>query len=156
MFFILLCIVLQNLIPTLTNLSSEYHVVSKEINNHQFSFLPYFCSKLVVETIFTILVNLIFVSITYYLSNYPMEIDRFLNYSGILILFSLCIQSQSLIIASLFVDNFFATIYIGLVTIFPLLLYTGYLIKIFHMPRIFRIFSNVFPSYYTYEVMLIR
>ena len=155
MFFILLVIVLTNLIPTLTSLSTEYHVVSKEINNLNFNYFPYFCSKIVVETLFTILVNLIFISITYYLTNYPLELKRFSIYAGVLILFSLIVQAQSLIIASLFVGNFFATIYIGLITVFPLLLYTGYLIKVFHMPECFKVFSHVFPSYYTYNVMLI-
>lgn len=137
LFFSLLIVVLTSGLPVLVGISAELPVLRRELRNGHYGFPAYFIAKTLVDSVLLIVLLNTYSFITYFLNGQLFESRRLLLTLEALTWTGLIAESQSLIIASLFSNNLFVSVYIGVLTSIPCFLFTGNLPRWLHELSLF-------------------
>lgn len=92
-----------------------------------------------------------YVSVTYYLTGQLMEQFRFINFSLIFVLTAFVAQCHGIIVSAIFSKNIMTAVFLGPVTALPLLLFSGFLVRIERMPWIIRPFTYLSYMRFAFE-----
>ncbi|XP_054158376.1 ATP-binding cassette sub-family G member 1-like [Oppia nitens] len=146
---------LSGLSPTLLNFPKEMHVFHKEYHNNWYSCITYYTAKMISDLPLQIITPLIYISITYWWSNQPAEINRFIILNTIAILLSLLAQSLGECCSAIYMDNQNAAVFAGGLLPLPMILFGGFLARIDRMPAYMRPASWLSFLRFAFEAMLI-
>lgn len=138
----------------LTSLSFplNMHVLLKEVRNGWYSIPTYFIGKTLADFPLEFILPTVTLMITYPLTGQPSSYLewRFFVATGIFVVTSLIAQTQGLIFGALFMNAMQAAVFVAPVSTTPLILLSGFLIRISQMPIYLQQLSNL--SYFRYAI----
>lgn len=138
----------------LTSLSFplNMHVLLKEVRNGWYSIPTYFIGKTLADFPLEFILPTLTLMITYPLTGQPSSYMewRFLLATGIFVITSLIAQTQGLIFGALFMNAMQAAVFVAPVSTTPLILLSGFLIRISQMPVYLQRLSSL--SYFRYAI----
>lgn len=138
----------------LTSLSFplNMHVLLKEVRNGWYSIPTYFIGKTLADFPLEFILPTVTLVITYPLTGQPSSYFewRFLLATGIFVVTSLIAQTQGLIFGALFMNAMQAAVFVAPVSTTPLILLSGFLIRISQMPSYLQTLSAF--SYFRYAI----
>jgi len=138
----------------LTSLSFplNMHVLLKEVRNGWYSIPTYFIGKTLADFPLEFILPTVTLMITYPLTGQPSSYLewRFLLATGIFVVTSLIAQTQGLIFGALFMNAMQAAVFVAPVSTTPLILLSGFLIRISQMPIYLQKLSTL--SYFRYAI----
>lgn len=138
----------------LTSLSFplNMHVLLKEVRNGWYSIPTYFIGKTLADFPLEFILPTVTLMITYPLTGQPSSYMewRFLLATGIFVVTSLIAQTQGLIFGALFMNAMQAAVFVAPVSTTPLILLSGFLIRISQMPSYLQKLSSL--SYFRYAI----
>lgn len=138
----------------LTSLSFplNMHVLLKEVRNGWYSIPTYFIGKTLADFPLEFILPTVTLMITYPLTGQPSSYMewRFLLATGIFVVTSLIAQTQGLIFGALFMNAMQAAVFVAPVSTTPLILLSGFLIRISQMPAYLQTLSTF--SYFRYAI----
>lgn len=138
----------------LTSLSFplNMHVLLKEVRNGWYSIPTYFIGKTLADFPLEFILPTVTLMITYPLTGQPSSYLewRFLLATGIFVITSLIAQTQGLIFGALFMNAMQAAVFVAPVSTTPLILLSGFLIRISQMPVYLQKLSSL--SYFRYAI----
>ncbi|XP_015793118.1 ATP-binding cassette sub-family G member 1-like [Tetranychus urticae] len=155
LFFSLLLLMFGSLTPMLITFPLELSIFIKEKSNGWYGVGSYFLARTLADLPFQLFNSILYVSITYYMNGQIHDWDRFLAYLFICVMVSLIGQSHGLAVGSFFVHNVTAAVFLGPASCLPLLLFSGFLVKIETMPAILRPLTNLSYIRFGFEGVLI-
>jgi ATP-binding cassette, subfamily G (WHITE), member 1 len=109
---------------------SELPVIKREHFNRWYSFTAYYMSLILADIPMQILCTIIYLLITYFLTNQPLELFRFGAFFLINLLCSFVAQGLGLVVSSLF--NVKWGCIFGNMFICPFLLFSGFFVQLEH------------------------
>lgn len=138
----------------LTSLSFplNMHVLLKEVRNGWYSIPTYFIGKTIADFPLEFVLPTVTLMITYPLTGQPSSYMewRFLLATAIFVITSLIAQTQGLIFGALFMNAMQAAVFVAPVSTTPLILLSGFLIRISQMPSYLQWLSTL--SYFRYAI----
>lgn len=138
----------------LTSLSFplNMHVLLKEVRNGWYSLPTYFIGKTLADFPLEFILPVVTLIITYPLTGQPSSYLewRFLLATGVFVVTSLIAQTQGLIFGALFMNAMQAAVFVAPVSTTPLILLSGFLIRIKQMPSYLQTLSAF--SYFRYAI----
>lgn len=138
----------------LTSLSFplNMHVLLKEVRNGWYSIPTYFIGKTLADFPLEFILPTVTLMITYPLTGQPGSYFewRFFLATGIFVITSLIAQTQGLIFGALFMNAMQAAVFVAPVSTTPLILLSGFLIRISQMPVYLQKLSSL--SYFRYAI----
>lgn len=138
----------------LTSLSFplNMHVLLKEVRNGWYSIPTYFIGKTLADFPLEFILPTLTLMITYPLTGQPSSYMewRFLLATSIFVVTSLIAQTQGLIFGALFMNAMQAAVFVAPVSTTPLILLSGFLIRISQMPAYLQKLSCL--SYFRYAI----
>lgn len=138
----------------LTSLSFplNMHVLLKEVRNGWYSIPTYFIGKTLADFPLEFILPTVTLMITYPLTGQPSSYLewRFILATLIFVVTSLIAQTQGLIFGALFMNAMQAAVFVAPVSTTPLILLSGFLIRVSQMPAYLQKLSNL--SYFRYAI----
>uniref|UniRef100_A0A6G1S5P4 ATP-binding cassette sub-family G member 1 n=1 Tax=Aceria tosichella TaxID=561515 RepID=A0A6G1S5P4_9ACAR len=138
----------------LTSLSFplNMHVLLKEVRNGWYSIPTYFIGKTLADFPLEFILPTLTLMITYPLTGQPSSYMewRFLLATSVFVVTSLIAQTQGLIFGALFMNAMQAAVFVAPVSTTPLILLSGFLIRISQMPAYLQKLSTL--SYFRYAI----
>lgn len=138
----------------LTSLSFplNMHVLLKEVRNGWYSIPTYFIGKTLADFPLEFLLPTVTLMITYPMTGQPSSAYewRFITATLVFVVTSLIAQTQGLIFGALFMNAMQAAVFIAPVSTTPLILLSGFLIRIKKMPIYLQYLSSF--SYFRYAI----
>lgn len=138
----------------LTSLSFplNMHVLLKEVRNGWYSIPTYFIGKSLADFPLEFILPTLTLMITYPLTGQPSSYMewRFLLATSVFVVTSLIAQTQGLIFGALFMNAMQAAVFVAPVSTTPLILLSGFLIRISQMPLYLQKLSSL--SYFRYAI----
>lgn len=138
----------------LTSLSFplNMHVLLKEVRNGWYSLPTYFIGKTLADFPLEFILPVVTLIITYPLTGQPDSYLewRFVAATAVFVITSLIAQTQGLIFGALFMNAMQAAVFVAPVSTTPLILLSGFLIRISQMPSYLQTLSAF--SYFRYAI----
>lgn len=138
----------------LTSLSFplNMHVLLKEVRNGWYSLPTYFIGKTLADFPLEFILPVVTLIITYPLTGQPESYLewRFIAATAVFVITSLIAQTQGLIFGALFMNAMQAAVFVAPVSTTPLILLSGFLIRISQMPSYLQTLSAF--SYFRYAI----
>ncbi|CAG2107633.1 unnamed protein product, partial [Medioppia subpectinata] len=119
---------------------AEMHTFLKEYRNGWYSVYSYYMAKVIVDTFWQLTIPLLMIIPAFVGTGqfYETERWRFHYFIAICLLLALSSTSMGLIVSAYLMDSPTAAAFIGIVTAFPLFLFSGFMIPVKDMPNGFR------------------
>ncbi|XP_059477912.1 ATP-binding cassette subfamily G member 4-like [Neocloeon triangulifer] len=151
-FFMMLFLFFSNAMPTVLTFPSEMSVMLREHLNGWYSIKAYYLARSIADIPLQIMCPTIFLLISYYLSNQPMEFHRFAHLWLVGILLTLLAQSLGLFVGA--ASDVKMGIFLVPVISIPMLLFSGYFVPVADIPVALRWLSHLSVFYYAFEACL--
>ena len=132
----------------------EIMTTLKEIRNSWYSVSVYMISKTIAELPSLFVSVIVAISVAYYLTEQIWVLWRFLQFALLMVIFSWVCESYGMLIGIVIKDMISATLVTMALTL-PILIYSGFLIKIEHMSWYHRIVSYVSFARFAFEGALL-
>ena len=155
LFFNTMVVFFGSLMPTVLTFPSEVSILTKEVQNGWHGMGIYYLAKTLSDLPFQIIFPTLYLAITYIMNHEPPDFMRFSLCLLIILLTGLIGQSFGLIVAAFFANDPFSAVFVAPVSILPLFLFSGFLVKVENMPALFRFLSKFSCMRYSMEGTLI-
>lgn len=131
------------------------HYWCQERTNGWYSCLTYYLAKNLADLPFQVLFTLLYMIITYQMTGQKGEIWRMGIFFGICILVSFISQSIGLLVSAIFVNNVQTAITVAPISCLPLILLSGFFVKIQNITNILLPFTWINYLRHSFEAMII-
>ncbi|XP_011706833.1 PREDICTED: ATP-binding cassette sub-family G member 4-like, partial [Wasmannia auropunctata] len=152
LFFFLLFLFFANAMPAVQMFPTEAAVFLQEHLNNWYSLRSYYSVKVLTDLPMQILCASSFLVISYYMTGQPMEYDRILQAWGVCLLITILGQTVGILTGTAFGTEL--GIFLIPATSIPLLLFSGFFLKLGQMPMYLQPFSFVSFFRYAFEGIL--
>jgi len=153
-FFTLLFLAFAAMMPTVMVFHLEISAFSKERNNCWYSCINYYLAKTLADLPFQMTYTIIYVVIGYYGTGQFSEPWRFFAFLTFCVLISLIGQSLGLFFGTIFVNSVNTAIFSAPITNLPLVLISGFFVRISEMPDYLKPLSNISYLKFAFESTL--
>ena len=145
--------VFSSVLSVLSAFSSERSVFIREHSNGAYSVLVYFCSKILVEYPFQIVIPILVAASSYFAIGLQASVGHFLVFCTALVLVNLCGTNIGLMLSSAFRD---VSIALSLAPLFvlPLMLFSGFFISYDDTPVYVAWIQAISPVRYAFAAMM--
>lgn len=146
-----------SMVPALFSRASENRIIWKEIKNKWYSSHSYLVTSIVIDTIAGCLINSFFGVICYCLQEFPFEDGgwRFFFFISNMCIMTIVGQSIATIVACICSESVQSSIFIGLFSLIPQILLTGFFITWSHMAAFPTAISNFCFQRWTFDLGLL-
>ncbi|RWS28971.1 ATP-binding cassette sub-family G member 1-like isoform X2 [Leptotrombidium deliense] len=150
LFFTMIFAQFQGVVLNVITFPLTLRAIKKETSNGWYSAFTYYFGYMSAEMPMQVFNSWLFATIVYFLTSQPYEIERYSQFSLLLILISLVAQAHGVIFGLLFEANLTAAVFIAPATAVPYLLFSGFLLKTDTIPLYLTPFSIL--SYMRYAL----
>ncbi|RWS22194.1 ABC transporter sub-family G-like protein 1 [Leptotrombidium deliense] len=147
-FFSLIFLLFTSTFVTVLTFPYEMSALVKEKHNGWYSVGTYFTAKSTADIPFQTFFAFLYTAITYTMHNQAKDLWRFFDFVTIHIIFSVICQSQGLLVGALAISNVTAGVYIAPMTVVPMVLFSGFFIKLSSIPVYYA--PLIYISYMTF------
>ena len=141
--------------PTLLVFPLEMAVFLKERTNGWYSCLTYYLAKNLADLPFQLFFTLLYLLITYLMTAQSTEGWRMSLFFGICILVGFVCQGIGLLVSAIFVDNVSTAIIVAPISCLPLVLLSGFFVKLQTISSILLPITYINYLRYSFEAMII-
>lgn len=152
-FFTIMFAMFSSMMPTILTFPLEMSVFVREHLNYWYSLKAYYFAKTLADIPFQILLTAAFILGVYYLTAQPMEATRFAMMLLISVLTALVSQSLGLLVGAAF--NLEGGVFLGPISIIPMVLFSGFFANLNDIPKYLSWISYVSYVRYSFEGAMI-
>jgi ABC-type multidrug transport system ATPase subunit len=154
-FFSLMFMMFTALIPTVLVFPLEMQAFAKERTNGWYTVLSYYLGKTISDIPFQIVCPVIFCSIVYFMTDQPMELNRFRDVCVASIILTMVSQSHGILFGAYFMSNIQAAMFAAPTSCIPLVVFSGFLIRSDAIP--YYLLPGKYISYvrYAFEMVIV-
>nr|QAV55726.1 ATP-binding cassette sub-family G member 4-like protein [Sogatella furcifera] len=148
-FFTVMFLMFSSMMPTILTFPLEMDVYKREHLNNWYSLGPLYMAKSLVDIPFQMVYTIVYISIVYYLTDQPQEIERFSMFLFVSILMSLVASGIGLLTGTALAIE--TGTYFGPVSCVPCILFSGFFLSLDSIPKSLRWLGNIFYLRYAFE-----
>ncbi|XP_037927304.1 ATP-binding cassette sub-family G member 4 [Teleopsis dalmanni] len=152
-FFVVLFLFFGNALPSIILCQQETAVFLREYLNGWYSVEAYYISKLIADLPLQLCCPSIFILIIYYMTGQPLEMDRFLMCFVVSLMINIIGHFYGLVFGCLF--DLQVSIFLVPSTAIPLLLFSGFFIRIHELATFLRPLCDFSAFRYTLEGLML-
>ncbi|TMW51269.1 hypothetical protein DOY81_003655 [Sarcophaga bullata] len=141
------------IMPGILRFPQEIAVIKKESFNNWYKLKTFYMATLITSTPMHILYSTIYLTITYLMTDQPMEFERYVKMILTGMVITICADGLGILVGTLF--NPVNGTFIGAIISCFMLMFSGFLILLVHMSNIMRIASYISPLRYGLENMIL-
>ncbi|RWS14038.1 ABC transporter sub-family G-like protein 1, partial [Dinothrombium tinctorium] len=155
LFFSLVFILFVGTFVNVLTFPSECQVFVKEEHNAWYGIRTFFLAKTISEIPFLIFFTSLYTTITYLWLNQVMQIGRLLAYIFVHVLFSYYCESQGMLVGAIAMNFVTAGVYCAPLSVCPMVLFSGFFMKLSQIPYLYVPLIYMFPMNYAYDALII-
>lgn len=155
MFFSLMFLTFAAMMPTVMVFPMEMMVFTKERKNAWYSCASFYLAKTFADLPYQLFYTISYVVIIYFGTGQPLSFWRFSTFLSILIFISLIGQTVGLLFGAIFIKYLQTAVFVAPVSTLPLILISGFFVKIKTMPALIRPLTNISYLKFAFEALVI-
>ncbi|XP_070132821.1 ATP-binding cassette sub-family G member 1 isoform X4 [Drosophila bipectinata] len=141
------------IMPGILRYPSEIEIIKKETFNNWYKLRTYYIATIITATPVHIIFSTVYITIGYLLTEQPVEMDRFVKYLLTAVVVTFCADGLGVFLGT--VLNPVNGTFIGAVSTCFMLMFSGFLILLNHIPAAMRFISYLSPMRYALENMVV-
>lgn len=141
-----------SMMPAVLKFPSELPIIRKEQFNNWYKLRTYYFAFLITNLPVQMLFAIVYTSISYFLSDQPLDWERFLMFALMAILTTIVSESMGLILGTI-CDPINGTFF-GAISTCAMLIFSGFLVLYNHMPKVMYYVSYLSYLRYSMEGMV--
>lgn len=148
-FFTGMFLMFSSMMPTILTFPLEMTVYKREHLNNWYSLGPLYLAKTLADIPFQVFFTIVYVSIVYYMTDQPQEIERFSMFLFVNILLSLVASCIGLLTGTAL--SIETGTYFGPVSCIPCILFSGFFLSLDSIPRTLQWLGSISYLRYAFE-----
>ncbi|XP_022214908.1 ATP-binding cassette sub-family G member 1 [Drosophila obscura] len=141
------------IMPGILRYPSEIEIIKKETFNNWYKLRTYYLATIITSTPVHIIFSTVYITIAYLMTEQPVEMDRFVKYLLSAVVITICADGLGVFLGT--VLNPVNGTFVGAVSTCFMLMFSGFLILLNHIPAAMRIVASISPLRYALENMVI-
>ncbi|KAH8267433.1 hypothetical protein KR018_001930, partial [Drosophila ironensis] len=141
------------IMPGILRYPSEIEIIKKETFNNWYKLRTYYIATIITATPVHIIFSTVYITIGYLMTEQPVELDRFVQFLLTAVVVTFCADGLGVFLGT--VLNPVNGTFIGAVSTCFMLMFSGFLILLNHIPAAMRFISYLSPMRYALENMVV-
>ncbi|XP_030382849.1 ATP-binding cassette sub-family G member 1 [Scaptodrosophila lebanonensis] len=141
------------IMPAILRYPLEIEIIRKETFNNWYKLKTYYVATLITSTPVHIMFSTVYITIAYLLTDQPVEIDRFVKFLLTTVVVTICADGLGVFLGTIL--NPVNGTFVGSVSTCFMLMFSGFLILLTHIPAALRFIAFLSPLRYALENMVI-
>ncbi|XP_061388837.1 ATP-binding cassette sub-family G member 1-like [Musca vetustissima] len=141
------------IMPSVLRFPQEIAIIKKESFNNWYKLRTFYLASLITSTPVHIILSTVYITITYFMTDQPLEVDRFVKVILSSMMVTICADGLGIFLGTIL--NPVNGTFVGAVTTCFMMIFSGFLILLTHMSDFMRMISYVSPIRYGLENMVL-
>ncbi|EDX03506.1 GD23174 [Drosophila simulans] len=141
------------IMPGILRYPAEIEIIRKETFNNWYKLRTYYLATIITSTPVHIIFSTVYITIGYLMTDQPVEMDRFVKYLLSAVVVTICADGLGVFLGT--VLNPVNGTFVGAVSTSCMLMFSGFLILLNHIPAAMRFMAYISPLRYALENMVI-
>ncbi|EDW12807.1 ATP-binding cassette sub-family G member 1 isoform X1 [Drosophila mojavensis] len=141
------------IMPGILRYPMEIEIIKKETFNNWYKLRTYYVATLITSTPVHIIFSTVYITIGYLMTDQPVELDRFVKYLLTAVVVTICADGLGVFLGTLL--NPVNGTFVGAVSTCFMLMFSGFLILLNHIPAALRFIAALSPMRYALENMVV-
>ncbi|XP_016954942.1 ATP-binding cassette sub-family G member 1 [Drosophila biarmipes] len=141
------------IMPGILRYPAEIEIIRKETFNNWYKLRTYYLATIITSTPVHIIFSTVYITIGYLMTDQPVEMDRFVKYLLSAVVVTICADGLGVFLGT--VLNPVNGTFVGAVSTSCMLMFSGFLILLNHIPAAMKFMAYISPLRYALENMVI-
>ncbi|KAH8378019.1 hypothetical protein KR093_008498, partial [Drosophila rubida] len=141
------------IMPGILRYPSEIEIIKKETFNNWYKLKTYYVATMITSTPVHIIFSSVYIAIGYLMTDQPVEMDRFVKYLLTAVVVTICADGLGVFLGTIL--NPVNGTFVGAVSTCFMLMFSGFLILLSHIPKALYFIAALSPLRYALENMVI-
>ncbi|KAM8718010.1 hypothetical protein ACLKA7_004679 [Drosophila subpalustris] len=141
------------IMPGILRYPLEIEIIKKETFNNWYKLKTYYVATMITSTPVHIIFSTVYITIGYLMTDQPVEMDRFVKYLLTAVVVTICADGLGIFLGTIL--NPVNGTFVGAVSTCFMLMFSGFLILLTHIPSGLRFVAALSPLRYALENMVI-
>ncbi|XP_016991260.1 ATP-binding cassette sub-family G member 1 [Drosophila rhopaloa] len=141
------------IMPAILRYPSEIEIIRKETFNNWYKLRTYYLATIITSTPVHIIFSTVYITIGYLMTDQPIEMERFVKYLLSAVVVTICADGLGVFLGT--VLNPVNGTFVGAISTSCMLMFSGFLILLNHIPAAMRFMAYISPLRYALENMVI-
>ncbi|EDW03303.1 ATP-binding cassette sub-family G member 1 [Drosophila grimshawi] len=141
------------IMPGILRYPLEIEIIKKETFNNWYKLKTYYVATIITSTPVHIIFSTVYITIGYLMTDQPVEMDRFVKYLLTAVVVTICADGLGVFLGTIL--NPVNGTFVGAVSTCFMLMFSGFLILLTHIPSALRFVAAMSPLRYALENMVI-
>ncbi|EDV57509.1 ATP-binding cassette sub-family G member 1 [Drosophila erecta] len=141
------------IMPGILRYPAEIEIIRKETFNNWYKLRTYYLATIITSTPVHIIFSTVYITIGYLMTDQPVEMERFVKYLLSAVVITICADGLGVFLGT--VLNPVNGTFVGAVSTSCMLMFSGFLILLNHIPSAMRFMAYISPLRYALENMVI-
>ncbi|XP_030561814.1 ATP-binding cassette sub-family G member 1 isoform X1 [Drosophila novamexicana] len=140
------------IMPGILRYPLEIEIIKKETFNNWYKLKTYYVATMITSTPVHIIFSTVYITIGYMMTDQPVELDRFVKYLLTAVVVTICADGLGVFLGTIL--NPVNGTFVGAVSTCFMLMFSGFLILLTHIPPALRFIAALSPMRYALENMV--
>ncbi|KAH8403022.1 hypothetical protein KR222_003164, partial [Zaprionus bogoriensis] len=141
------------IMPGILRYPLEIEIIKKETFNNWYKLRTYYIATMITSTPVHIIFSTVYITIGYLMTDQPVEMDRFVKYLLTAVVVTICADGLGIFLGTIL--NPVNGTFVGAVSTCFMLMFSGFLILLTHIPASMRFVAALSPLRYALENMVV-
>ncbi|XP_017837288.2 ATP-binding cassette sub-family G member 1 isoform X2 [Drosophila busckii] len=141
------------IMPGILRYPMEIEIIKKETFNNWYKLKTYYVATLITSTPVHIIFSIVYITIGYLMTDQPVEVERFVKYLLTAVVVTICADGLGVFLGTIL--NPVNGTFVGAVSTCFMLMFSGFLILLTHIPKALHFVAAMSPLRYALENMVL-